>query len=136
MVKARVRTLVDDPFASWATDDYITPLIQQVYDDANSQLASTQSSWDISVVEVPGIQPGTPNLAQLQISPGPLSTLTDQPERIDWKPAGTDPSYYTLVENYEVLPDIQPAQYMAGWEFRSEISWLTPCSLAVDLRIR
>ena len=134
--KARVRALLDDPQGSFLSDSYITPLIQEVYDDANSQLAATQSSFDISVVEVPGIQPGTPNLAQQQLSPGPLCTLTDQPLRIDWKPAGTPANYYNLVENYEVLPDIAPAQYVAGWEFRSEVIWLTPCSLAVDLRVR
>ncbi len=107
-----------------------------MYDDANSQLASTQSSWDIAVVEVPGIPPLTPNLAPYQTAGGPLATLTDQPLRIDWKPAGDDPSYYRLVPSYEVLPDLQPREGIAGWEFRSEVIWLTNCSIAVDLRIR
>jgi hypothetical protein len=56
--------------------------------------------------------------------------------RIDWKAAGDDPSYYRLVRNYEVLPDLQPREGMAGWEFRSEVIWLTNCSIAVDLRVR
>jgi hypothetical protein len=127
-VKARVRTLLDDPQGSYLTDAFLVPLICEVYDDANSQLASTQSSWDIGVVEVPGIPPGTPNLAPYQTGSGPL--------RIDWKPAGDDPSYYRLVRNYEVLPDLQPREGMAGWEFRSEVIWLTASSIAVDLRIR
>ena len=103
------------------------PLICEVYDDANSQLASTQSSWDVAVVEVPGIPPGTPNLADLPDEHGPLAALTDQPLRIDWKPAGYDPSSYRLVPNYEVLPDLLPREGMAGWEFRSEVIWLTNC---------
>lgn len=135
-VKARVRNLLDDPDGSYLTDGFIVPLICETYDDANSQLVSTQSSWDIAVVEVPGIQPGTPNLASYQVGTGPLATLTDQPERIDWKPAGNDPSQYQLVRNYNVLPDLQPQQGMAGWEWRSEVIWLTQCSIAVDLRIR
>jgi hypothetical protein len=135
-VKARVRNLLDDPQGSYLTDDFVIPLIQEVYDDANSQLASTQSSWDIAVVECPGIVPGTPNLDPLQTGTGPLATLTDQPLRIDWKTAGDDPSYYQLVPNYEVLPDLQAQQGMAGWEWRSEVIWLTPSSIAVDLRIR
>ena len=53
-VKARVRNLLDDPQGSYLTDSFLVPLICEVYDDANSQLASTQSSWDITVVEVPG----------------------------------------------------------------------------------
>lgn len=134
--KARVRALLDDPAGSYLTDDFIVPLIQEVYDDANSQLASTQSNWDISVVECPAIQPGTPNLASLQIGTGPLATLTDQPRRIDWKVAGNDPSYYQLVPSYQVLPDVDPLQFMAGWEWRSEVIWLTPSSIAVDLRVR
>ena len=79
---------------------------------------------------------GTPNLAALQTGTGALATLTDQPLRIDWKPAGDDPAYYRLVRNYEVLPDLPPRAAMAGWEFRSEVIWLTKCSIAVDLRVR
>ena len=70
-VKARVRNLLDDPQGSYLTDSFLVPLICEVYDDANSQLASTQSSWDIAVVEVPGIPPGTPNLATYQTGSGP-----------------------------------------------------------------
>jgi hypothetical protein len=135
-VKARVRSLLDDPDGSYLSDSFLVPLINEVYDDANSQLAATQSSWDIAVVEVPGIAPGTPNLLALQSGSGPLATLTDQPLRIDWKPAGEDPSYYRLVRNYEVLPDLQPRAAVAGWEFRREVIWLTACSIAVDLRVR
>ncbi len=135
-VKARVRSLLDDPDGTYLNDSFLVPLISEVYDDANSQLAATQSSWDIAVVEAPGIAPGTPNLAALQTGAGPLAALTDQPLRIDWKPAGEDPSYYRLVRNYEVLPDLQPRAAVAGWEFRREVIWLTPCSIAVDLRVR
>jgi hypothetical protein len=135
-VKARVRNLLDDPQGSYLTDDFITPLINEVYADVNSQLASTQSSFDISVVEVPGITPGTPNMSAFQKPGGPIAHLAAQPLRIDWKVAGNDPSYYQLVQNYGVLPDLQPQQGMAGWEFRSGIIWLTPSSIAVDLRIR
>jgi hypothetical protein len=135
-VKARVRNLLDDPQGSYLTDSFLVPLINEVYDEANSQLASTQSSWDIAVVELPGVAPGTPNLASYQTGSGLLATLTDQPLRIDWKPAGEDSSYYRLVPNYEVLPDLQPGEGVAGWEYRSEVIWLTNSSIAVDLRIR
>ena len=135
-VKGRVRALVDDPRGSWADDAFLTPLIQDLYDDANSQFVSTQSSWDIGVVEVPGVQPGIPNLSAEQAPGGLLAQLTDQPLRIDWKPAGQAASYYQLIPNFEVLPDIQPSQYVMGWEYRSEVIWLTPCTISVDLRVR
>lgn len=135
-VKGRVRSLVDDPRGSWCDDAFLAPLIQDLYDDANAQIVSTQSSWDIGVVEIPGVVPGTPNLSDQQSPDGLIAQLTDQPLRIDWKPAGQDPVNYQLVPNFGVLPDIQPAQYMAGWEYRSEIIWLTPCTVAVDLRVR
>ena len=135
-VKARVRILLDDPQGSYLTDDFIVPLINEVYADANSQLASTQSSYDINVVEVPGITPGTPYLSAQQ-SPGQIiGHLMAQPLRIDWKVAGNPPSTYQLVTNYGVLADLQPQQGMAGWEYRSNVIWLTPSSIAVDLRIR
>lgn len=135
-VKARVRSLLDDPQGSYLTDSFIVPLINQVYDDCNSQIASTQSSWDIDVNEVLGVVPGTPNLADAQLDDGPISHLTDQPLQIDWKPAGTDPAYYKLVQNCQVLPDVQPQQGIGFWEYRSDVIWLTPSSIAVDLRVR
>jgi hypothetical protein len=135
-VKGRVRNLLDDPQGSYLTDDFIIPLINEVYSDANSQLTSTQSQFDIGVVEVPGVQPGTPNLSALQAPGQILGHLAAQPLRIDWKVGGLPPSYYQLVENYGVLPDLQPQQGMAGWEFRSGIIWLTPSSIVVDLRVR
>lgn len=135
-VKARVRALLDDPQGSYLTDDFIVPLINETYADACSQLTSTQSSYDIGLVEVPNVQPGTPNLSNQQKPGGLISHLAAQPLRIDWKTAGDDPSYYQLVPNYGVLPDLQPQQGMAGWEYRAEIIWLTPSSIAVDLRIR
>lgn len=136
-IKGRVRSLLDAPGPNtYLTDDFIVPLINQVYEDCNSQLETTQSSWDIAVVEVPGVQPGTPNLAAEQIGSGPLAGLVNQPIRIDWKAAGTDPAYYQLVRDYEVLPDFQPQQGMPGYEWRSEVIWLGMCSIAVDLRVR
>lgn len=135
-VKARVRNLLDDPQGSYLTDDFIGPLVNEVYEDANSQLASTQSSYDIDVVELPEIPPGTPNLGPQRSESDPLARLSAMPERIDWKPAGTDPSYYQLVENFGVLPDLPAQQGIAGWEYRSGWIWLTPSSIAVDLRIR
>jgi hypothetical protein len=127
---------LDDPQGSYLTDDFIVPLIQEVYNDANSQLASTQSSYDVAIVEIPGIAPGTPNLAAFQAGGGPLARLVTQPQRIDWKPAGSDPRYYQLVTNYNVLPDLPPQQGIAGWEYRSNVIWLTPASIDVDVRVR
>jgi hypothetical protein len=135
-VKARVRNLLDDPQGSYLTDAFIEPLINEVYDDANSQLANTGTSWDISTVECPNIAAGTPNLAPQQQPGQLLGTLTDQPLRIDWKPAGNPPQNYQLVHNYEVLPDFLPQQGIPGWEFRSDVIWLGPATFAVDLRIR
>jgi hypothetical protein len=135
-VKARVRNLLDDPQGSYLTDDFITPLIQEVYDDANSQMASTQSSYDVGVIEIPGIPPGTPNLTAFQAGKGPLCSLVSQPLRIDWKAAGDEPVRYQLIQNYGVLPDLEPQEGVAGWEFRSGVIWLTACSIAVDLRVR
>src|ERR1700677_4352450 len=133
-VKGLVQSLVDDPNGTYVNDAFLLPIANQRYEEANSQLESTQSSWDIDVVECPNIEPGTPNLSALQVYGGPLGTLTDQPLRIDWKPAGNPPQQYQLVPNYEVLPDFFPKQYIPGWEYRSQVIWLGPCSTAVDLR--
>lgn len=135
-VKSIVRSLVDDPGPSWCADDFVIPLINKVYKSANLKLVATQGSWDIDVVEVPGVTAGTPNMVAYQTGDGLIANLTDQPLRIDWKPAGNPSSQYQLVTNYEVLPDIQPPQFPIGWEYRSQVIWLTPCTIDVDLRVR
>lgn len=134
--KARVRALVDDPQIAWTQDSFIVPLLNQVYDDCNNQLTSTQSSYETSEVEVLDVTAGTPNLEQQQIGTGPLVHLAREPEQILWKPAGTDPTYYQLVQNNEILPDVQPQQGVGFWEWRSEVIWLSPSSIDVDLRVR
>ena len=96
-VKARVRNLLDDPQGSYLTDDFIVPLINEVYSDANSQLTSTQSSFDINVVEVPGITPGTPNMAAFSSRAVPSLTLLLSRCASTGRLRGTIPSYYQLV---------------------------------------
>lgn len=135
-VRLRVLNLLDDPQGTYITPDFVNPLINEVYEDMNSRLASAQSSEDVQVVEIAGVPPGTPNLAGYQTSGAPLGKLMAQPERIDWKAAGDDASYYQLVPNYNVLPDFQPQQGIAGWEYRESTIWLAPASIAVDLRVR
>ena len=98
-----------DPQGSYLTDAFLVPL------SARSTTMPIRNSHRPNLAghrrrRGAGDSAGHPNLAAYQNGNGPLATLTDQPLRIDWKPAGDDPSYYRLVRNYGVLPDCNRAR--------------------------
>ena len=135
-VKAKVRSLVDDLQGTYVTDEWVDPLIQEEYEIAASKIASTTGDFDDYIVEVPGIQPGTNDLSTQQQAGGVLETMVT-PERIDWKYAGLAPQFYRPLRGpLSKLPDIQPDDWMRGWQWLHNIIQLSPCVVAVDLRVR
>lgn len=134
-VKAQIRSLLDDTDATYTDDAFLLPKIQRKYRQYETRLTATESPYEENVVEIIGLQPGTTDLSAQQGSGGQLFLL-NQPTRIDWKLSGADVSQYIEVPLYDVLPDVDPLNLVAGWEWRSRIIQLTPALVAVDLRVR
>lgn len=135
-VKLEVRNNLDDPQGTYLTDDFLDPKIQTVYEKFTSKLTDTNSKYCEDVQDVPNIQPGTPNLASFAQVGGLIYQLVN-PRRIDWKPAGNPDYYYQILEGpKDVNPDLIPQNYMVCWEFRKYVVWISPATIAVDLRIR
>lgn len=133
----------------FTTDMYLTPLINQVYEDQTTQLMSeTDSSFDEWVFDVPGVPPGTTNLAIYQAAQmptaagnvqGPLYGIVS-PITVEWKVGGQPDIRYVEANRTGKLPNISPAaphpQFGMQWEWIHYVITLTPMSFTVDLRVR
>jgi hypothetical protein len=134
-VKTRIRSLVDDPDATYATDAFLLPLINQKYEELYNRMLSTGAEFERKVVELFGVAPQTPDLSAYNLAGQPLELMV-QPLMLEWKLAGLDSTNYRQATLVDKKKDVIADQFIEEWEWRTGIIYLTPCVLAVDLRIR
>src|ERR1700761_1841999 len=134
-LKARIRDLVDDPDGEFATDDYLQSKVALAYDDLYNALRMTGAQFDETVVELINVQLGTSELSAYFASGKPLETLLN-PKYFEWKLTGLDPTNYVEARLVDRVPDVQPNQWIAKWEWRKGNIFFTPVTTAVDIRIR
>jgi hypothetical protein len=134
-LKARIRTLVDDPDGEVNTDDYLEAKVALSYDDLYNELRMTGAQFDQSVVELINVKAGVADLGDYFASGKPLETLLN-PEIFEWKLTGLDPTNYVEARLVNKVPDVQPNQFIESWEWRKGNIYLTPVTTAVDIRIR
>jgi hypothetical protein len=134
-VKTRIRSLVDDPDATYATDAFLLPLINQKYEELYNRMLSTGAEFERKVVELFGVAPRTPDLSAYNLAGQPLELMV-QPLMLEWKLAGLDSTNYRQATLVDKKKDVIADQFIEEWEWRTGIIYLTPCVLAVDLRIR
>ena len=79
--------------------------------------------------------PQTADLSAYSLTGQPLELMV-QPLRLEWKQAGIDNTNYRTVTLVDKKKDVLAGQFVEEWEWRTGIIYLTPCVLAVDLRIR
>jgi hypothetical protein len=134
-IKSRVRSLVDDPDGTYATDAFLLPLINQKYEELYNRMLSTGAEFERKVVELFGVAAQTQDLLAYGLAGQPLELML-QPLTLEWKMAGVDSTYYRTAALVDKLPDVVADQFIANWEWRAGIIYFTPCVLTVDLRIR
>ncbi len=134
-VKTRIRSLVDDPDGTYATDAFLLPLINQKYEELYNRMLSTGAEFERKVVEIFGVVPQTPDLSAYGLTGQPLELMV-QPLTLEWKMAGVDNTNYKAATLVDKVKDVIADQFVDDWEWRAGIIYLTPCSLSVDLRIR
>lgn len=134
-LRGRIRGLVDDLEATFATDDYLNPLVNQVYEDVYNSMISTTSEFEEAVVDIPNVLAGTTSLGDLEINGETLDLLL-QPRHIDWKLAGADPTLYLPANGpLDKLPDVIPSPMLVAWQWRQLDVKLVPFSTPLDLRV-
>ena len=134
-VKSRVRSLVDDPDGTYATDGFLAPLINQKYEEIYNRMLSTGAEFERRVVELSNIPALTSDLSAYNL-PGQELELMLQPLLLEWKQTGLDPTSYRAAALVDHVKDVVPGQTLDDWEFRSGVIYITPTSIAVDIRIR
>jgi hypothetical protein len=134
-VKTRIRSLVDDPDATYATDAFLLPLINQKYEELYNRMLSSGAEFERKAVEIFSVAPQTPDLSAYGLTGQPLELMV-QPLTLEWKTAGLDNTNYKTATLVDQVKDVVADQFVDDWEWRAGIIYLTPCTLAVDLRIR
>ena len=134
-LKSRIRSLVDDPDASYATDGFLLPLINQKYEELYNRMLSTGAEFERRVVEIFNVPAQTTNLSAYALAGQPLELMM-QPLQFEWKQAGLDPTNYRIAALTDRVADVVPDQFIQNWEWRSGAIYFTPCTLAVDIRLR
>jgi hypothetical protein len=134
-VKTRIRSLVDDPDATYATDAFLLPLINQKYEELYNRMLSTGAEFERKIVEIFSLAPQTPDLSAYNFTGQPLELMV-QPLTLEWKQAGLDNTNYRTAALVDKVKDVVANQFVDDWEWRAGIIYLTPCILNVDLRIR
>lgn len=134
-LKSRIRALVDDPDATYATDAFLLPLINQKYEELYNRMLSTGAEFERKAVELFNVAAQTQDLSAYSLAAQPLELMV-QPLSLEWKMAGLDNTNYKTASLVDKVRDVTPDQFISEWEFRSGIIYFTPCVLALDLRIR
>ena len=134
-VKTRIRSLADDPDATYATDAFLLPLINQKYEELYNRMLSTGAEFESKAVEIFSVQPQTSDLSAYDGAGQPLELMM-QPLTLEWKMAGLVSTNYKPAALVDKVKDVLPNQFVEDWEWRVGIIYITPCSLPVDLRIR
>src|SRR2546426_1432792 len=94
-LKSRIRALVDDPDATYATDGFLLPLINQKYEELYNRMLSTGTELERKVIELFSVAPQVKDLSAYALAGQPLELLV-QPLSLEWKPAGLDDTNYKL----------------------------------------
>jgi hypothetical protein len=142
-LKQRVRSLIGDPDADFATDSYLLPLINQAQDRALAYLEGTCSPFITQLQVATNVLAETSDLTELQKPDQPFFGLVN-PLDLEAKPTGAPELRYFMGRRYDILPNSnyapggQPMNYWGrfGWEWRSYVIYLTPLSFNFDIRIR
>lgn len=142
----RARWLLKDTKASWATDAFLLEGMNHVSETAFLELVNINFPFDESVIELLNVPANTVNLSAYDASQTNLLQFLVTPRYLDWKLNGRPVTEYSSVDKVDKLPDIgtgvsaanvvSSSQSVDYWEYRSMAIFITPASVAVDIRIR
>ena len=149
-VKSKTRALLGDPLGDWATDAYLIPLINLIYEDSINYLMNTCSPFMTKKVFVPNVMAGTTDLTSWQATPQTGAQAAGQqgafllglvtPLEIYWKVEGQPENNYRLADEKKDLPFITPANYINGqnlyWEWIGNRLNVTPLSFPSDWLVK
>jgi hypothetical protein len=132
---SRVQFLTDDLDGTYVTQEYCAAGAQNVYDWLYQKLIKGGHDFETSIVELPAVSAGSPDLSQYQATGQPLDTLV-LPRYIRWKLPGQDKTFYRLADGPLDNPrDIEPIPYLDSWSWTRSNIRVSQFSTALDLEI-
>lgn len=147
MIIARVQTLTSDLGQDWATPDYICRHLVIANDDLEPELQMYNLDFDTQVVVLPNVSANTTSLSALQADGQPLAGLI-LPKTLEWRLVGQNDEQWQGVPYVQKVIDTNTGTSLPGnavtsnysvvesWEWRNGVVYVSPCSQAVDMRIR
>jgi hypothetical protein len=132
----RVRAKVDDPDGTYCTDAYVMGFMQDVYEWLAIKLRLVNMSFDESVIVLPAVVAGTPDLNGYMAAGQPLATMI-QPRIIRWRLPGQDASFFRRADGpLDYIRDIgNPIPQLDSWAWIKYSVKLSSFSTALDLEI-
>src|SRR5947209_17420570 len=110
-LKSRIRSLVDDPDGTYATDGFLLPLINQKYEELYNRMLSTGAEFERKEAELFNVWSQTQDLSGYMLA-GQALELMVQPLTLEWKTAGLDNTNYRMAVLVDKVKDVIPDQFI------------------------
>jgi len=133
-LKARIRGLVDDTDGTYTSDAFLSPLVNQIYEESANKLLAADGAFERKSVELINVPAQTTDLSQYQAASKPLE-LMFQPSILEYKQNGLATVSYRQAEFVDKVSDVTLGQIITDWEWRSGVVYFTPSVLAMDIRV-
>ena len=127
----------DDTDGTYVTDDVVLGLLPEAYDWIFNKLEIADSQFDQSIVVLPAVPAGTPDLSVYQADGQPLASLL-QPRMIRWRIPGQSALYWRRADGPLNTPRDMPAgglPALDSWAWVKYQIALSAFSTALDLEV-
>ncbi len=127
----------------WCDKDYILNFLSIHHEDVDNVLENLDLSYDTQVIVLPAVAAGTSDLSAFEQSGQPLSSIM-YPIKLEWRFVGElDVNWRPIPRRDEVEDVLTPTPNgpsatagIASFEWRGGIIYLSPSSVATDIRVR
>jgi len=141
MVKAKdivkgVQAKCDDQDGTYIDETYVEGHLANAIDWLYGELRLTDDQFAFSIVQLPAIPAGLPNLDDYQKEGQPLCFL-DTPRMIRWKLPGLDPTYYRRADGpLDYVRDMPAGMaVLDSWAFQRDSIKLSLYAVQMDLEV-
>jgi len=141
----RVQKLFQDEQAAWCDKGYILGWLEMYNEDLASYLENLDLAYDEQVVVLESVPAQTTDLSSYQLDGGQLGGMV-YPISLEWKLTTENNLQFRPVDpvdkeiDTDASLDGQPVQSnlagIASWEWRGSKVFISPSSVAVDIRMR
>lgn len=139
----KVQVQFDALAEDWCDKDYIINFLEMHNEDVESLLEDLDLSYDTAVIVLPAVAAGTTDLSAFQVTGQPLANMM-LPLALEWRLVGETDLQWRPIPQVDKVIDVLVATPggpsatagIASYEWRGGIVYISPSSVATDIRIR